>query len=272
MTTLFSNESTDAQEGAPISIPIDAVVMLLASNWKTAFARSPYQYAVRFSALYPVIFVDPTLDTPTYAYETTDLMGVVILRIYQEFGPFQTALLANALNEKGIISPLLWIYNPYFSDYIYHAYSPYKMFHLTDNYFSMAYLAILPEAFTMALIDALHAADSVVCDSVGIMNGLVGRNFKWEAKAILLTTGCDETLYCNKRGLSKTLNESIHSIPSDGRGPDDKPDIKTALQIAYQKAYDSLFSELIHRINAAIHCKPTIKKKLNILVLYEKKV
>ena len=96
-----------------INASMDAVVMLTMSNWKTELRSNRYHYASRFSQLYPVIFVQADLTEPGYQFENTECNNVFILHVYFNFHRQKQAdLIAEALNSKGIIAPLLWIYQP----------------------------------------------------------------------------------------------------------------------------------------------------------------
>ncbi|VEG89675.1 glycosyltransferase [Legionella spiritensis] len=179
---------------------IDAVVMLTGSNWKTELRSNRYHYASRFAKNFPVIFIQPDLDEETFYYEETELDNVVVLHVYSNYySQLQSELIINALNSKNVIAPLLWIYNPCFLNSIKQLYSPYKIYHATEDYFSPHYQLNLSEDFQSLLVDVINIVDEVICVSSGVMSGLLNKNIKWKDKVRLITNGCDFEFYNKKK-------------------------------------------------------------------------
>lgn len=177
---------------------VDAVVMLTMSDWKTELRSNRYHYATRFAALYPVIFVQPDLQEAKYQFESTEIPGIDILHVYSNFsGALQAELIAEALNEKGIITPLVWIYNPHFINTILHIYSPYKIYHATEDYFSPDYTVPLNDdsIFLKALYKILDEVNDIVCVSQGVYDSISNKNIKWKHKSRIISNGCDYEFY-----------------------------------------------------------------------------
>jgi glycosyltransferase involved in cell wall biosynthesis len=174
----------------------DSIVMLTFSNWKTELRSNRYHYASRFSKLFPVIFVQPDLVEETFSYELTELENVWILHVYGNYdSQSQVSLITKALNAKGIITPLIWLYNPYFKNYFTQAYSPYKIYHATEDYYSSDYPNKLSSDFVFYLNNVIDTANEVICVSPGVKNSIVDQNIKWNNKIRTITNGCDYEFY-----------------------------------------------------------------------------
>lgn len=181
-----------------INADVDAVVMLTMSNWKTELRSNRYHYASRFANGYPVIFVQPDLVDRTYKFETTELDNVFILHVYSNYhSQLQVELIAEALNSRGVISPLLWIYNPAFVSYIKQAYTPYKIYHATEDYFSPDYLIDLSKNnfFLTSLVTVIGLSNEIVCVSAGVRDSIITANYKWKNKTRVISNGCDFEFY-----------------------------------------------------------------------------
>ncbi|MBA2648877.1 MAG: glycosyltransferase [Legionella sp.] len=184
---------------------IDAVVMLSMSNWKTELRSNRYHYASRFSKLLPVIFVQPSVESETFYFEETELENVTILHVYfMNDSPIQSQLIAQALNQKGIISPLLWIYNPRMVRIISHIFAPYRVYHATEDLFSKDYPSKLSNDYLIDLNRTIDMVDQVICVSPGILSNIVSKNYKWKKKCKLVSNGCDFEFYSKN---------NINSVP-----------------------------------------------------------
>ena len=102
---------------AGLTMPFDAVVMLTLSDWRTEMRSNRYHYATRFAKRLPVIFVQPDLHERRYAYEESDVEGVVLLHVYRDYGWRQSCLLRRALREKALRRALFWVYNTQFVEF-----------------------------------------------------------------------------------------------------------------------------------------------------------
>jgi glycosyltransferase involved in cell wall biosynthesis/regulator of sigma D len=180
-----------------INLEIDAVVMLTTSDWFTELRSNRYHYATRFAKIYPVIFVQPDLTHNRYYFENTLVDNVVVLHVTDDFSSTsQLKNIAEALNSKGIITPLLWIYNPRFIQVIQNVYSPYRIYHATEDYFAKDYLnSLLEDNFIDALQLTLNDVDLIVCVSEGVNNGVIQANCKLKHKTITISNGCDYQFY-----------------------------------------------------------------------------
>jgi glycosyltransferase involved in cell wall biosynthesis len=166
----------------------DCVVMLTWSNWMTEPRSNRYHYASRFAQHLPVIFVQPDLEKPKVVFETTEIDNLVILHVYAKYGHKQTALINKGLLERGLIRPLLWVYNVFFYDFIAQRYAPLAVYHATEDYFSLEIGAAdeICESLTWVLksIDLLVGVSSRVVSSYQ-------KNGNYQGKALLLENGCD---------------------------------------------------------------------------------
>lgn len=177
---------------------VDAVLMLTMSDWNTELRSNRYHYATRFAALYPVIFVQPDLQEAKYRFEPIEIAGIDILHVYSNFsGSLQAELIAEALNARGIITPLVWIYNPHFINTIVHIFSPYKIYHATEDYFSPDYTVPLNDEsiFLKALFKLLDEVNDIVCVSQGVYDSISNKNIKWKYKSRVISNGCDYDFY-----------------------------------------------------------------------------
>lgn len=166
----------------------DAVVMLTWSNWKTEPRSNRYHYAVRFAQCLPVIFVQPDLSKKEVLFERTEIENLTLLHIYKNYGREQTTLLNKALVEIGIICPLIWMYNPFFKDFIGQIYSPLMVYHATENYFSPKVNA--SDEIRQSLKEVLEHVDLLVAVSEGVLASYK-ENGPFTGKALLLENGCD---------------------------------------------------------------------------------
>ncbi len=192
---------------------VDSVVMLTMSDWKTELRSNRYHYSTRWAKLLPVIFIQPHLSEEKYYFEDTEIENITILHVYQNFtAQLQSDLIAAALNEKGIISPLLWIYNPLLIDYIKQAYSPYKVYHATEDYFSPDYFnTSSPIQFISSLSSVIACVNEVICVSDGVAESIVNKNVKWKNKTRVIANGCDYNFYCNL-GMKQSTYENNEPI------------------------------------------------------------
>lgn len=191
---------------------IDAVVMLTASDWFKELRSNRYHYATRFARGYPVIFVQPDLTDTTYYFEPTENENILVLHIYSSYNEEQSKLLQAALSEKNILSPLLWIYNPQFINFIEQAYSPFIVHHATEDYFS-------PDSplcnewskpgtfFYSTLIRSLCYADLIMCVSEGVKES-INHTVPDLQTLFVNTNGCDFEFYEYTVPLDGTLQKS----------------------------------------------------------------
>lgn len=170
---------------------VDSVVMLTWSDWFTEPISNRYHYATRFSKHLPVIFVQPDMLDKSYRYEETNNKNITILHIYCGYDQCQIELLNKALLERGIIKPLLWIYNTQFVDYIITRYSPIKVYHATEDYFLIHTkddyrIKKLKDNLrrTLLHVELVVAVSERVLDSYK-------NNCSYKGNAIVASNGCD---------------------------------------------------------------------------------
>lgn len=174
-----------------LSQHFDSILMLTWSNWNTEMRSNRYHYATRFANHLPVVFVQPFLKKEeTFYFESTQIEGIRILHITQEYGPRQTQLLKEALAQLGFKRPLLWIYNFNFIHYILDSPSPLKIYHATEDYFSPDFSHINRES----LITVLANVHLLVSVSPGVRQSYI-ENGSFSNQDILLPNGCDYTFW-----------------------------------------------------------------------------
>lgn len=166
----------------------DCVVMLTFSDWKTEPRSNRYHYATRFAQQIPVVFVQADVYEPTAYFEKTQIQRLEILHVYRIFGSKQTALLNEALLEHNFIKPLLWIYNPDFSDFIIHRYSPLRIYHASEDYFASEHER--DAGFIKRLRQVLCVTDLLVAVSRLVLESYL-RNSEFRNRSIVLRNGCD---------------------------------------------------------------------------------
>jgi len=167
----------------------DSVVMLTWSNWRQEPRSNRYHYARMLSCHLPVIFVQPDMLQQTYCFEPTELQDVTILHLNEFYGKTQSDILKSALREKGIIRPLLWIYNFRFLDFIRSQYSPLKVYHATEDYFSKDIFTLDPSIIE-TLKKVLQDTDLLLCVSAGVQDSYQQQG-GYAGPSYIITNGCD---------------------------------------------------------------------------------
>jgi hypothetical protein len=187
----MENQLTSLPVSSPATLNecFDSVVMLTWSDWNKEPRSNRYHFATRFARHLPVIFVQPDLHRRTFRFEPSGYRQLEILHVYRYYTSDQTLLLNQALTSRGVLKPLLWIYNPYFLPFVSHFESPLRAFHATETYFLNDYIdysANLPQQLQLLLkhIDLLIAVSEEVRQDY-IRFG----NFENEARVI--ENGCD---------------------------------------------------------------------------------
>ena len=165
--------------------------MLTWSDWHTEPRSNRYHYATRFSKELPVVFVQPDSSSKDILFEKTEIKNLEILHLYKIYGEDQTRILNKALLDRGIIKPLLWIYNSYFSDFIYNKYAPLKIYHATEDYFSSD-LNHKEGIINLRnkLLNVLSCVDLLIAVSDGVLKSYIQKGY-YSPNHIILTNGCD---------------------------------------------------------------------------------
>ncbi len=101
------------------------------------------------------------------------------------------SLIAKALNTKEIICPLLFLNNTQFNDYFVQAYSPYKIYHATED--NSADFSTPHSSNSLSFLNQIiNIANEVVCDSLSIMNCIFGHNNNFKSKVNVIANEGDE--------------------------------------------------------------------------------
>lgn len=181
----------------------DAVVMLTWSNWHKELRSNRYHYASRFSRSLPVIFIQPDLTDETYYYEKAELDNLYILHIWSNYEPRQHDLINEALNEKNIIKPLIWVYNVHFYEYLEKKYCPLYIYHATEDYFSIdAPTRFVKDSNVYNIAKSiLNKVDLLVSVSEGVNESFCNNGYKNDS--IVISNGCDYNFYSKGVTLSK---------------------------------------------------------------------
>lgn len=165
----------------------DAIVMLTWSNWRTEMRSNRYHYATRFARDYEVIFVQPDLASHRYSFEPTEVPRVTLLHLSATPGSERAAQFQDALREKKIIQPLLWIYNHGFRDIINSTWSPLRIYHATEAYLNEQLFAHLNR---VPLLQVVHNCDLLVAVSEGIEADFRTKG-GYLGPSLVLSNGCD---------------------------------------------------------------------------------
>lgn len=169
----------------------DCVVMLTWSNWHTEMRSNRYHFGSRFARHRPVLFVQPDLAAATFEFEPTDVENLEVLHVYREYGHEQTALLNRALNSRGLVNPLLWIYNVYFVDFVRRRYAPAKIYHATEDYFCPDFMGGTDAADIQQKVrETLNCVDLTVAVTDGVKHSFVERGGH-QGEIIVSENGCD---------------------------------------------------------------------------------
>lgn len=176
---------------------VDAIVMLTWSDWYTEMRSNRYHYASRFAKMVPVIFVQPDLATPGYRFEETEIPNVTVLHLYNNYDQFQAQLLNKALLEKGIIRPVLWVYNGNFQQVLRNRYALLTVFHGTEDYFaSDSHIQIRDKKLLSSFNAVLEKCNLLVAVSDGVRESFENKS-QYKGEIITVTNGCDYKFYAN---------------------------------------------------------------------------
>lgn len=178
-------------EKRDLSFSFDAVVMLTWSDWHAEMRSNRYHYASRFARHCPVIFVQPDQFRFRCSYEPTELPGVTILHASRLYGRRQAVAIAAAIEQRGVVRPLLWIYNHEYADLICGISALLTVYHATEDYF---YEDIYPSVRRHELRNILHHCDLLVAASEGVQRDYQVRG-QFTGPSCILNNGCDFTFW-----------------------------------------------------------------------------
>lgn len=173
------------------NLPIDSVVMLTWSDWKTEPRSNRYHYATRFARHWPVYFVQADGEGDSVAFEQIEGSDVTLVHVAADYGPAQSARLAAALRERGVIKPLAWIYNPFFAQVCARLNPRLVVYHATEDYVAPDLeLQALSADIRKDVRAALERSDLVVTVSEGVAASY-RRYADYRGPIHVLPNGCD---------------------------------------------------------------------------------
>lgn len=188
----------------------DAVVMLTVSDWNVEPRSNRYHYATRFARNRPVIFVQADRDTVGFEFEPSGYQGIELLHLDKEWGPKQTAALAEALSIRGILRPLFWIYSANYLHAVENIFSDLRILHATDDYFSHELKSQLSPGYFNRLFSLFDNVDLLVAVSAGVLDSYV-REGRFRGNTLLLENGCDFSFW--QKALNASANMQIPQRP-----------------------------------------------------------
>lgn len=173
----------------------DAIVMLTWSNWFTELRSNRYHYATRFASRMPVYFVQPDLTEDTFRFEATEIPNLTVLHISKTYDKTQARLLNKALRQVGVIKPIFWIYNVYFTNIITSRYSALTIYHGTEDYLSSeSRIKIADKTLRESFNLMLSQCDLLVAVSEGVKESFETKS-QFKGAYALVTNGCDYKFY-----------------------------------------------------------------------------
>ncbi len=176
------------EEGICSLQKFDAVVMFTWSDWFTEPVSNRYHYASRFGRITKVIFIQPDITKGDSYTEPTELENVTVLHVSQIYGEHQGKQIDYALLKLKILTPLFWIYNVRFVEYIERYNASLKIFHATEDYLSWKNAgATVLRSFickTLSIVDIVVSVSKKVMKNYNALG--IGKY-----KSLLLENGCD---------------------------------------------------------------------------------
>lgn len=187
-----------------LATEFDAVVMLTWSDWKTEPRSNRYHYATRFAKELPVLFVQPwAYPGERLRVENTEVPGVEIIHVTQQFGEHEVDEFLVLLRERGIRQPLLWIYNTLHFQHLIEALPrTFRIFHATEDYLSSGKeLGMHDENVITSVIRTLSEVDLLVAVTEGVLSSYQQKG-GYRGPAAVIENGCDAEFFL-------ALNERI---------------------------------------------------------------
>jgi glycosyltransferase involved in cell wall biosynthesis len=175
----------------------DAVVMLTWSDWHTEPRSNRYHFATRFEKSFPVFFVQLRSGFEGVEIEPLAEHNIIIVHIHDRYGREQSELLASVLAERGVRSPLLWIYNSYFEDFVRFCPAKLRVYHATEDYFYTSdSWTVAADPIQDQLRRVLQETDLVVAVSLGVAESY-RTSGRYSGPLIVLRNGCDFEFWQN---------------------------------------------------------------------------
>lgn len=176
----------------------DSVVFLTASDWHSELRSNRYHYASRFSKIFPVLFIQADLKEAAFKFEETEIKNLTILHVFSQFGEMQSVLLEKAFFEKNIKTPLFWVYNVRFFQFLKKWENAFIVYHATEDYIMSKDKRYKKWGISFDLyynlINILKITDLLVSVSEGVEGGFL-KKLKYQGNKILVTNGCDFQFY-----------------------------------------------------------------------------
>ena len=183
-----SNRSVEADTALA---GFDAVVMLTWSDWHKEPRSNRYHYATRFARHRPVYFVQPSHKARAISFEPVAGLDVTLVHVPDAYDAAQARALAQALAERGVRKPLLWIYNVYFERFIRMSAARLKVYHATEDYLTR------PEGWQVSdgslrepLLDVLQEVNLLVAVSPGVAESYRSLG-QYAGRTAVIPNGCD---------------------------------------------------------------------------------
>lgn len=187
----------------------DSVIFLTWSDWHSEPRSNRYHYAVRFAKHWPVYFVQPDLDTDEIRFESIDDFDITIVHVSKKYGLEQATLMKRAFGARGLRQPLLWIYNPFFEEFIRTAPAVLRVLHATEDYFTGSSLAKGNRVVGAQMLRTLPIVDLLIGVSDGVVKKYIERG-AFKSRSLVLRNGCDFEFWDR----AKSAN---YEPPHDGR-------------------------------------------------------
>ena len=113
----------------------DAVVMLTFGEWGKDRGNRLH-FGTRFARHLPVYFVQPDRLNPgaPFSFEDTEVQGLTLIHVHNDYQTNPSSVF-RALRARGVLKPLLWIYNPFFLPFVREVYAGLKVYHATEDYY-----------------------------------------------------------------------------------------------------------------------------------------
>ena len=186
------------------------------SNWHTEMRSNRYNYATRFARHLPVLFVQPDKEkTPGNRFiDTTLFPNLEIIHVTQNYGIKQNNKINLVLNSKGFIKPLVWIYNFYFYDFIFTRYSPFTVFHATEDYYCEDFIKFEPREYEM-LGAVLNKTNLLISVSKGVESSFL-ENSGYNGETLVLTNGCDYKFWSDFENISSKITQKKTAVYQGG--------------------------------------------------------
>lgn len=185
--------------------------MLTWSDWHTEPRSNRYHYAVRFARRWPTFFVQTNGHGDAIAFEPIAGHDITIVRIGPAYSPALAARLAEALRERGVCRPLVWLYNVFFAGVTARLHPAFVVYHATEDYLSRAdSVRITVGDLSEVVLAAIRQVDLVVAVSEGVADSH-RQALLSEKPVVVLPNGCDFAFW-ERTGASAYASPDVGKI------------------------------------------------------------